>query len=187
MRLLPMKSRISKKTRDLALCAIISALGVLVLFLASLVDVLDLSAAMIASILCVAVIFEAGGIWPWLTYAVTALLAILLLPNKIPAVIYIMTGYYPMVKRLVERLPKMFAWIIKIAVFNALLTMFLFVCMGFFPNVDLSLFPSIGREYNTLIGYAVGNFIFVLYDIALKRLIGYYFFVLRDKLRLNRR
>lgn len=182
-----MRSRISKRTRDLSLCAILSALGVLVLFLGSLIDVLDLSAAMIASILCIAVIFEAGRFWPWLTYAVTALLAILLLPNKIPAVIYIMTGYYPMVKRLVERLPKLVAWVLKLAVFNALLTLFLLICSSFFPNADIMLFPSLGREYNILIGYAVGNFIFVLYDIALKRLIGYYFFVLRDRLRFNKR
>ena len=182
-----MKSRISKRTRDLSLCAILSALGVLVLFLGSLIDVLDLSAAMIASMLCIAVIFEAGRFWPWLTYAVTAILAILLLPNKIPAIIYIMTGYYPMIKRLVERLPRVFAWILKLVVFNALLTLFLLICSSFFPNVDLMLVPSIGREYNILIGYAVGNLVFVLYDIALKRLIGYYFFVLRDKLRLNKR
>ena len=182
-----MKSRISKRTRDLSLCAILSALGVLVLFLGSLIDVLDLSAAMIASLLCIAVIFEAGRFWPWLTYSVTAILALLMLPNKIPAVIYIMTGYYPIIKRLVEKLPKAFAWIVKLAVFNVLLTVFLLICSSFFPNVDLMLVPSIGKEYNILIGYAVGNLVFVLYDIALKRLIGYYFFVLRDKLRLNKR
>ena len=98
-----------------------------------------------------------------------------------------MTGYYPMIKRLVERLPRVFAWILKLVAFNALLTLFLLICSSFFPNVDLMLVPSIGREYNILIGYAVGNLVFVLYDIALKRLIGYYFFVLRDKLRLNKR
>ena len=181
-----MKERISKRTRKLTLCAVLSAFGVLILFLGALIDVLDLTAAMLASLLCIVVFVEAGGAWPWLTYAVTALIAILLLPNKLPAAIYLATGYYPMLKRIFERLPRVLAWVVKLVYFNLIFTAFLFVCASFFPSVDLILIPTLGKTENCIIGYAVCNLVFLLYDTALRRLTNYYFFVLRDRLKIGK-
>ncbi len=169
------------------LSAILSALGVLILFLGSVVDVLDLTAAMLASILSAVVLIEAGRHWPWLMYAVTAAIALLLLPNKLPAVIFAMTGYYPIVKQRLERMKSFIPWALKLVLFNALFTVFLLLCSTFFPSVDLLLIPSLSRELNALIAYALGNGVFVLYDIALSKLITYYIFVLRDRLRIGRK
>ena len=159
----------------------------LILFLGSLVDVLDLTVAMIASILCTVVLIEVGRFWPWLTYAVVAALSLLLLPNKVPAVVFLLTGYYPIIKQKLEKLKKLIAWPIKIVIFNAICTVFLLVCSFFLPGVDMAFFPSLGKAMNTVIIYAIGNAVFVLYDIALSRLITYYLFVLRDRLKLNKK
>ena len=101
---IPKKKEI-KKSKKIALCAVFSALGVVLLYMGAIFEVLDLSAAAIASMLCVVIISEIGGIYPWLVYAVTSLLSLLLLPNKFGALIYAcMAGYYPMLKAKIEGL-----------------------------------------------------------------------------------
>ncbi|MBE6600221.1 MAG: hypothetical protein E7640_03355 [Ruminococcaceae bacterium] len=174
-------------TRKLALSAILCAFSVLLIFLGSVIDVMDLTAAMLASILIAVVLIEAGGNWPWLTYAAVSVLSFLLIPNKLPAVIFILTGYYPIIKQRLERLNPFVSYLLKLLVFNVLMTVFLFICSSFFPGVDLLLIPSLSRGANIAIAYALGNAVFVLYDFALSKLITYYIFVLRDRLRIERK
>ena len=176
-----------KRTRDLTLCAIISALCVLVLLLGSVFDVFDLTAAMIASIFCAVTVIEVGGFWPWLTYATVTVLSLILLPNKLPAAVFLLTGYYPIIKQKLERLKKSVSWILKILIFNAISTAFFFICKLFFTNVDLMLLPSAGKTLNIVLGYALGNLVFVLYDIALSKIITYYVFVLRNRLKIGKK
>lgn len=57
-------SRTAKKTKCIALCALLAALGVAVLWIGSVIDVLDLSAAMFASILTVIPVIEYKKYWP---------------------------------------------------------------------------------------------------------------------------
>lgn len=174
-------------TRELVLSAILCAFSVLLIFLGSVIEVMDLTAAMLASILTAVVLIEAGKSWPWLTYAVVSVLSFLLIPNKLPAIIFVLTGYYPIIKQRLERLNALFSWILKLLVFNVLMTAFIFICSSFFPGVDLLLIPSISRGANIAVGYALGNAVFVLYDFALSKLITYYIFVLRDRLRIGRK
>ena len=67
----------------MALCAVLSALGVVLLYLGSFIEVLDLSVALLASLAIVVLVIERGGAYPMMTYGVTALLSLLLLPNKV--------------------------------------------------------------------------------------------------------
>lgn len=187
LRLLPMSARKSTRTRELTLCAIISALCVLVLLLGSFLDVLDLTAAMLASVFCTVVVIEVGKLWPWLTYATVSVLSLVLLPNKLPAAVFLLTGYYPIIKQKLERLKKPVAWILKIIIFNVICTAFFFMCSLFFVGVDLMLIPSVGKTANIVLGYAVGNAVFVLYDIALSKIIIYYVFSLSDRLRIRKK
>ena len=92
--------RRGEKTRRLALCAMLSALGVVILYLGSLIEILDLSLAALAPIFVIYVAIELGGYWPWLVYLVTGLLALILLPQKFAAVVYLLfTGVFPMIKQ----------------------------------------------------------------------------------------
>ena len=59
---IPKKKEI-KKSKKIALCAVFSALGVVLLYMGAVFEVLDLSAAAIASMLCVVIISEIGGIY----------------------------------------------------------------------------------------------------------------------------
>ncbi len=182
-----MKGR-RENTKALVLSAIFSALSVLLLLLGSVIDVLDLTVAMLASMLVCAILIEVGKFWPWLTYAVTTVISLLLLPNKLPAVIFLLTGWYPIIKQLLERMRKWIAWSLKLLIFNMLLTSFLLISASFFPNADIfTLIEAIPREANIALTYALGNLVFVLYDIALSKLITYYVFVLRDRLKIGKK
>lgn len=177
----------SERTRTLSLCSLLAALGVVILLLGSIFDVLDLSAAILASALTVIAVIEAGGFWPWLTYIVIFAVSILVLPNKAPSVIFLLSGYYPMIKEKLEKLNSAVAWIVKLVVFNVSMTVLLLIFKQFIPSVDLSLIEGMDETMTYIVIYAVGNLIFVLYDILLTRLISLYVYKLRDMLKLGRR
>lgn len=172
------KSR--KRTRRLAISAILSALGVVILYLGAIVEVLDLSVAVIASFLCVLAVLEMGGVYPWLIYSVISILSLVLLPLKTAAVVFVVfAGYYPIVKAYYERLGAILSWIVKLVHFNLALTVLLLVSRLFLPDFS-EMTPLL---YVAV--YVLGNLFFVLYDIALTRVISLYLRRLRDRLRIK--
>jgi len=174
-----MSTRRNQGTRRLAAASVLSALGVLLLALGAFVEVLDLSMAALASLLVVLAVIELGGKYPYLIYAVTAVLGLLLLPNKTPAVLYtLFAGFYPIVKAGLERkLSRVLAWVLKLVIFNACLALAAFVAVKLvLPDAALIL------SYWWLLPI-VGTPIFVIYDIALTRLISTYIQRWRTRLR----
>ena len=168
-----------KKSRIIALSAIFSALGTVILFFGSATSLLDISCAAIASPLITLANIEIGGIYPFLIYAVTGLLSALLLPDKFGAVVYIIIiGWYPLIKRVIEsKLNKTLGWVVKLAVFNAALVL-IFLAARFILGET---------EFNTVWliigGAAISNLAFVLFDIALTRLVTLYLFKYRQRFR----
>lgn len=166
----------------LTVCAMLCALGVVLLLLGSFVEVIDISMAVIASLLCVFAVIEYGGSAPWLVFAVTAILSLLLLPNKTPAVMYaFFFGYYPILKEKLEKLQKVLSWTLKIVIFNiALVLVFLAVRFVLMPTVSVEplwlLIPLI----------ALAEAVFVLYDIAMTRLITFYIVRLRERFKFRK-
>ncbi len=177
---LPKRKEI-KKSKKIALCAVFSALGVVLLYMGAIIEVLDLSAAAIASMLCVIVISEIGGAYPWLLYAVTSILSLLLLPNKFGALIYtFMAGYYPMLKAKIEQLPsKGLRLVLKIAFFNLSMTVIIAAAKFAFA------LPGLTKGYIIAL-YAIGNVTFIVFDIALSMLIRAYFVKYRKMLRIEK-
>ena len=179
--------RISGKVKNLALCATLSAFGVVILMLGVFVDVLDMSAAMIASLLVVIAVIEAKGFWPWLTYGVTALIALLLFPVKTAAIMYLFAGYYPIIKEKLEKLPKVFSYILKFLIFNLSLTVVFIAFELLFTGISIELVPGIEKNITYIIYAVVGNVIFLLYDILITRLVSLYIFKLRDRIGFGRK
>ena len=170
----------SEKTKRLAICAMLSALGVVLLYIGSLVEVLDISMAAIASLFVIFAVIEYGAA-AWAIYAVTGILSAILLPNKLPAAMYLLfLGFYPIIKEKIEKInKKALQWGIKIAVFNLCLIVLIFL-----TNVVLAL------EFSKIFVFEavfmlLANFTFVIYDIALTRLISLYLFRLRRKFRIK--
>ena len=157
-----------------------SALGVILLYLGSIIEVVDVSMAVIASLFCVLAVIEYGKGAPWMVFFVTAVLSLLLLPNKSPAVYYaFFFGFYPILKAYFERLDKVRSWIFKEIVFNVCLAVIVVLIKLFFM-------PSVGIPFMLYaIAIVLCEGVFVLYDIALTRLITFYLFRLRHRFKFK--
>lgn len=174
-----MRTESGRTTRRLAVSAMLAALSVVLLWIGSLVEVLDLSAAAIASMLVVFAVIEMSYRYGMLVFAVAAVLSLLLLPVKTPALIYAaFAGYYPVLKALLEgRLPRPIALCLKVLVFCAGVALALFVG-GKVLLMDLTWLWA--NWWYLLLTVPV----FLLYDFALTRLISAYLQKWRARLRL---
>ena len=177
-----MKSdQIRRRTKCLTVGALMAALGVVILALGSLLDTLDLSVAAVASFFCVYAVIEMRGPYPYMVWAVTAGLSLLLLPQKSPAVFYFFLGFYPIIKEKIERLPALPAWILKLVWLHF---------AGALIWLGLRYLFAPGAEYDTRAWYLILFYCgvvvcFVLYDIALTRLITFYFRRLQNRLGIK--
>ena len=180
-----MASKASGKIKRMTLSAMLIALSVLFLFLGSLLDVLDLSTAALASLLVVYAVLELGGAYPYAIWLGTTLLGLLLLPQKSPVIFYaLFAGYYPIAKAALEKkLPQWLAWILKLAIFHVALVLFALVLKLFFPG-ELSSYTEARWLPFALYGLALACF--VLFDIALSRLIPFYYARLQKHLRIDK-
>lgn len=167
-------------TKKLTVCSMLCALGVVLLLLGSFIEVMDIAMAALASLLCIFAVVEYGGAAPWLVYAVTGVLSLILLPNKTPAAMYVVfLGYYPIIKEKLEMLKKPIAWLLKELVFNAALVALLVVA-------KFLLMPTVNDPWWLYVAVVVlAQAVFVLYDIALTRLITFYLIKLRHRFKFK--
>ncbi|MBQ9773062.1 MAG: hypothetical protein IJW30_00175 [Clostridia bacterium] len=175
------KSR--EQTKNMIVSAALCALSVIILSLGSLIEVVDLSVAVIASLLCVYAVIEIGGIYPWLIWLVTSIVSALLLPTKTPAVFYaLLAGYYPILKEKIERLPTLPAYLLKWGVATVAAVAIWGVSVLFLP-VLLEGFETLPLLLALYGGMVV---VFFIYDFALSSLITFYFRRLRNRLRVHK-
>ena len=189
-----MKRGIPQNTKKLTAGALLAAMGVALLFLGSFIEALDLSMAALASFFCLFAVIELKGPFPWLIYAVTAILAIVLMPYSLGGWFYLLFfGYYPIIKEKFEFLPKVIAFIVKLVFFNLTLLLGTAVTfMLFFGQtdgktlIDAFMYVFGGEEMGEIFAlgvYLLAYLTFVLYDFALTRLIIFYFVKIRNRLK----
>ena len=172
-----------KKTTRITLCALLAALGVVILYLGALVNVLDISVSILASFLILFCVAEIGYSWAAAVWLLTAILSLLLLPNKAPALLYTaLFGYMPVTKFLFERLGKWVAWIPKLVLFNAAA-----VTVGYF-GWELLGFTTENR-FGLSVGWMMAaylilaNVVFIVCDVLYTRLVLIYLKKYRNKIR----
>lgn len=172
------KNGVSKQTRRISACGILSTLGVICLSVGSLIEVMDLSMIMIASFLIAFAVIEMGKRWAWLIWGVTALLSLLLLPNKLAALLYLMGGMYPIVKSTLERLRPLLSWAGKLVAFNGVQILFLLIARELFGMTG----PDFSLSWGVLL---FNNVLFILFDIVLTVFITFYLVKLRRRLKIQ--
>ena len=162
----------------LAVSAVLSALGVVILLLGTVISVLDLTMVAITSIFIFFAVIEMGSPYYFLIYATTSVLSVLLLPDKFSAILYlIFGGIYPILKQKIEKLPTLISWVLKAVYFNAVLVATVLGAKYLF-NVE--------EEELTVALFVLGNLAFFVYDLAMTRLITYYLLGLRKKFRIEK-
>ena len=154
-----------------------AAVGVVILYLGSFVEVLDMSVAVAASLIAAVIVIEYGAASAWSVYGVSAILSLLLLPQKFPAVMYaFFFGYYPIVKQKIERMrSRLFQWVLKSLIFvAATAAMVLFVSL-FTPDAPVGILMILFAllAFGTLF----------IYDVALTRVISFYVWRLRNRVK----
>ena len=180
-----MSDRIRKRTKYLTVSAMLSALGVVCLMLGSFIEVLDLTTAVMASILCIYAVIEMGGPYPWGIWIVTSLISVLFLPmipTKTPAIFYaLFAGFYPILKEKLEKLRRPISFVLKLVVFHVSLGAILLILKLFLP----AQLQFEGMEWLPILLYAACLIVFWIYDLALTRLITFYLLRLRGRFRIK--
>jgi hypothetical protein len=133
----------------------------------------------IASMFVVVVMIEVGEPYPWLTWGVTSALSLILLPNKLPAILYFLFGgLYPIAKAAFERLHYIVAWVLKLSYINTALLAVVTATKYIFYLNDSSI------DF-TVPFILLGNVALILYDIALSKIILLYLVKIRHHMGLK--
>jgi len=166
----------STQTKKIASAAMLSAVSVLLLYLSSVMPTMRVGLVAIAGILPSFLVIRFGVSAGFISYAAASILALLLLPNKLTALLYIILfGHYPMVKSLIERIGRMWLeWVLKLSLCNILLSILLAIYLMLFgrPIIDSIFSFNLPVPVLYIALFAAGNIAFVIYDIGFTKLIA---------------
>lgn len=168
-----MKSKISYKV---ALGGVISSLCLLSMFFTGIMPLMVYAFPAAAGVMLMILVVEVSTKWAFLSYISVGILSFFITPDKEAAMLFIMFfGYYPILKSVLEKLKsRIIEWILKFLSFNAGIVITYLVTI-YLLNLQETLeqFGEYGK-YGALIFLAIGNIVFVVYDIALTRIISSY-------------
>lgn len=174
-----------RKTKSVALCGVLAALAVALLFLGGTVPFAAIACPVLASLVLIPVYAENGWKWGLLWYLTTALLGLLLTPDKEASILFVFFGYYPMLRRYFGRIRSaVLKWAVKLVYVN------LAVIAAYALMIFVFRMEAIVQEYAQTQRYILialmllANLSFVIYDLLIGRLEIYYFVRLRPKLNL---
>lgn len=159
-----------RKAYVLALGGILLAVSVVCLYLSSFVPGVEMTPLALAS-LCVAIMLtETKPLWTLVFASTVAILALIIVPNKIAIIPYVFFfGPYPVIKLFAEKAKSiLLRWTIKIAGFAVLFS------VGYMALGTL-LFGTIKLpEWSIWLIVGAGLVFFVIYDILLTLLMDFY-------------
>lgn len=189
----PRRTRRSHTTRRIAMCAVLCALAVVMLGLGAVIEVIDITAAAVASLVLLPILLCYGARYAWLSYAVTGVLGVLLMPQSLGAWMFAgLTGFYPIIKQKLDRLPRLLGWAVKLLLLTAVLLLYLaifyFIMLGGEGSILDAFLKGFGEEEGTpLMAWAVvvlSLFTYILFDLLIDRLLILYY--LRWQKRVER-
>ena len=156
------------KTKNTAVCGLMTALSVVLMMLTTLIPVFMYVIPIVTGLLVVFVADVTDKKWGTGVYFSTAFLSLLLITDKEAALTYaLFFGYYPLIKDFIEKLPKFISWSLKLLVFNL-------SAIGI-GVISFYVFGVSGDEYNEFGKFTIpillimANAAFILYDFCLTR------------------
>lgn len=174
-----------KRTRALALCAVMAALAVTLLFLGGVVPLASIALPVLASMALIPVYAEYGAKWGFLWYLAVAGLGLLLTPDREAAILFVFFGYYPMLRRrfghLRVRPVRLFT---KLLYLNASVVAAYGLMIFVFRIGELSEDFASTEKWLLCAVLILANICFALYDLLLARLEVLYHARLRPRLKL---
>lgn len=158
-----------KSSYKVALGGVIAALCLVLMFLTAVFPLLNMALPLYAGMLITVVAVEINCSWAFVTYAVVAVLAFFVTPDKEAWLFFTMFfGYYPVLKACFEKLKlRLLRVLCKLAVFNAAIVTAFYILTRVMGTLDLMEEFGFLKEWlipGLLIG---GNLIFLFYDYTL--------------------
>ena len=168
------------KTGLVSLGGVLAAGALVALWLACVAPSGQLGLTAVGGLFPMAAAVAAGRAAGYLCWGAAGLLALILLPDKGVALLFLLfLGLYPVVKGAVESLRRLpLEWALKLIFFNLALTL----CWFLFREL-LWPEPPAWLAGGLPVVYGAGNLVFIIYDIGLSRLVG----MLRARLGARRR
>ena len=148
--------------KRIALGGMLAAVALVIMCLGGLIPVATYVCPILCCMIAYMVFAFCGKRIAWAWYVAVSILALLMGPDKEAAVIFLFIGYFPLIKRVLER--SRFSYVIKLLIFNAsvlaayaLLIHLLGIAQIAEENAELG-------KYGVIILLALGNVTFLLLD-----------------------
>lgn len=176
-----------KQSRRMALCGIMTALGVVVMLMGGVIPLATFCSPALAGLVLLPLIAEAGKRMALGAYAAISLLSLLLSPDKEGALLFAFLGYYPVLKWTLDRIPsKALRLAAKLAVFN-LAAGAMLLTMSAVLNMEAVMSEYAAMTHAMLICFAVlANVTLLVYDRLVLIMMALYLKRLRPRLMRSR-
>ena len=150
------------RTKQLTFSAMMTALGVVCLMIASAIPGMRIALAAIAGVIAAFSVVQGGMKYGVMTVIATALLAFLLVPGKEIALVYaVFFGPYTLIKNWIERLNRMWLeWVLKLA-----FCVTVSGCLFLFADQVLAMVPPVLAQ-SVLLFLPVTAMVFAAYDVV---------------------
>lgn len=169
----------TRHVKAVAVCGILVALCVVLLYLGSL-TVFDLTAVVVCALITMLVVVELGNKYAWLVVCAAGVLSFVLLPSKLIALTYFLIGgMYPILKARFEHFRSSIAWLLKLSCMGSMLLVLIILSKLVFTGEDSYFAMSIPV-------ILIGLLILAVYDMALTGCITFYIVKLRNRLGLKK-
>lgn len=174
------------QTGAIALCGLLAALAIVIMLMAGFIPAATFYCPVLVLFLMIPVMSECGNKWASVWYAAVCILSLLLtFSNPEAALIYIFLGYYPLVRKYINRLPLLpLKLAVKLLLFNAAIAAAYSVLLFVLKLPDLISDLHQAEKWMLLSGICLANICFFLTDYVLGRFEVYYAVRLRKKLKL---
>ena len=152
----------NSNAKAMALSGVLAALAVVIMCLGGMIPVATYVCPVLCCVLCCVVFYTCGKKLAWVWYAAVAILSLLLGPDKEAAGVYLVLGYYPMIKQVFEK--SKLSWLWKFLLFQAA------VAVLYLGLIHLLGIEQVAEEWNAfalvsiLIMLIMGNVVFFVLD-----------------------
>ena len=152
----------NSNAKAMALSGVLAALAVVIMCLGGIIPVATYVCPVLCCVLCCVVFYTCGKKMAWVWYAAVAILSLLLGPDKEAAGVYLVLGYYPMIKQVFEKSKLSGLW--KFLLFQAA------VAVLYLGLIHLLGIEQVVDEWNVfalasiLIMLIMGNVVFFVLD-----------------------
>lgn len=168
-------------THKISLCGIFAALSTVIMLLAYF-PYLTYALPAIAGSILIIIIVELGKKYAFLIYLTVSIISFIICEKEAAFTYILFFGYYPILKSVLEKIKsKGIEWLLKMVSFNVMFALLYFVSTEVL-GLDVDEMGDFGK-YSKLILFFAGNIMYVLYDIALTRVIAMYLYDFRDRIK----